>query len=168
MSPAYWCPRARRCRTYRLCCLRWQLRRKNSDGRNRDDISAPTGWAEERTAAFTFSQNTPAQFLPVWVWIIPIMVGSWALWPLWAVLWSVVKMFMRDATAVHIHSDRKGLSKERQKKIAQDHRADDHEEQQTISCPHPVPPLPTPDAENYMNNTDCKNKSILREQKGLL
>lgn len=38
---------------------------------------------------------------------------------------------MRDATAMHHHADSKALRKERQKKIAQGHAEDDHEEEQT-------------------------------------
>lgn len=30
----------------------------------------------------------------MWLWIIPIMVGLYALWPLWAILWSVVKIVL--------------------------------------------------------------------------
>ena len=38
---------------------------------------------------------------------------------------------MRDVTTTHQHSDRKALRKEREKKIALGHKADDHEEEQT-------------------------------------
>ena len=38
---------------------------------------------------------------------------------------------VRDATAMHHHADSKALRKERQKKIAQGHAEDDHEEEQT-------------------------------------
>ena len=37
---------------------------------------------------------------------------------------------MRDATAMHQHTDKKALRKEREKKIAMGHKADDHEEEQ--------------------------------------
>lgn len=30
-----------------------------------------------------------------WLWIIPILVGLYALWPLWATLWSVVKPLLQ-------------------------------------------------------------------------
>lgn len=30
-----------------------------------------------------------------WLWIIPILVGLYALWPLWAVLWSVVSPLLQ-------------------------------------------------------------------------
>ena len=36
-----------------------------------------------------------------------------------------------DATTRHYHADSKTLRKEQQKKIAQGHAADDHEEEQT-------------------------------------
>ena len=38
---------------------------------------------------------------------------------------------VRDATTTHYHADSKALRKERQKKIAQGHAEDDHEEEQT-------------------------------------
>lgn len=38
---------------------------------------------------------------------------------------------MRDATAIHGHADRKTLRREREKKIALGHKADDHEDEQT-------------------------------------
>ena len=38
---------------------------------------------------------------------------------------------VRDVTTTHQHSDRKALRKEREKKIALGHKADDHEEEQT-------------------------------------
>ena len=38
---------------------------------------------------------------------------------------------MRDATTTHQHTDKKTLRKEREKKIALGHKADDHEEEQT-------------------------------------
>lgn len=38
---------------------------------------------------------------------------------------------MRDAATIHQHTDRKLLQKEREKKIALDHKEDDHEEQET-------------------------------------
>ena len=38
---------------------------------------------------------------------------------------------VRDATTIHRYSDRKALRKEREKKIALGHKADDHEEEQT-------------------------------------
>ena len=38
---------------------------------------------------------------------------------------------MRDATAIHGHTDRKTLRREREKKIALGHKADDHEDEQT-------------------------------------
>ena len=37
---------------------------------------------------------------------------------------------MRDATTMHQHTDKKALRKEREKKIAMVHKADDHEEEQ--------------------------------------
>ena len=37
---------------------------------------------------------------------------------------------MRDATTMHHHGDKKALRKEREKKIAMGHKADDHEEEQ--------------------------------------
>ena len=37
---------------------------------------------------------------------------------------------VRDATTTHQHGDRKALRKEREKKIAMGHKADDHEEEQ--------------------------------------
>lgn len=30
-----------------------------------------------------------------WLWVIPILVGLYALWPLWAVLWSVVSSLLQ-------------------------------------------------------------------------
>ncbi len=30
-----------------------------------------------------------------WLWIIPILVGLYALWPLWAILWSVVSSLLQ-------------------------------------------------------------------------
>lgn len=38
---------------------------------------------------------------------------------------------VRDATAIHGHADRKTLRREREKKIALGHKADDHEDEQT-------------------------------------
>ena len=38
---------------------------------------------------------------------------------------------MRDATAMHRHTDRKVLLRERELKIAMGHREDDHEEELT-------------------------------------
>ncbi|MFQ8758999.1 MAG: hypothetical protein ACLSAF_05710 [Intestinimonas sp.] len=61
------------------------------------------------------------------------LVGTVALSGPYSGAWPRCSSHERCATTVHIHSDRKGLSKERQKKIVQGHRADDHEEQQTIS-----------------------------------
>ena len=37
---------------------------------------------------------------------------------------------VRDATTTHHHGDKKALRKEREKKIAMGHKADDHEEEQ--------------------------------------
>ena len=37
---------------------------------------------------------------------------------------------VRDATTTHQHTDKKALRKEREKKIAMGHKADDHEEKQ--------------------------------------
>ena len=37
---------------------------------------------------------------------------------------------VRDATTTHQHTDKKALRKEREKKIAMGHKADDHEEEQ--------------------------------------
>ena len=38
---------------------------------------------------------------------------------------------MRDATTISQHTDRKALRLEQEKKIALDHKEDDHEEEQT-------------------------------------
>lgn len=32
-----------------------------------------------------------------WLWAIPILVGLYALWPLWAVLWSVVRPLLQPS-----------------------------------------------------------------------
>ena len=37
---------------------------------------------------------------------------------------------VKDATTTHQHTDKKALRKEREKKIAMGHKADDHEEEQ--------------------------------------
>lgn len=37
---------------------------------------------------------------------------------------------VRDATTIHQHGDKKALRREREKKIAMGHKADDHEEEQ--------------------------------------
>ena len=37
---------------------------------------------------------------------------------------------VRDAATMHQHGDRKALRREREKKIAMGHKADDHEEEQ--------------------------------------
>ena len=31
-----------------------------------------------------------------WLWVIPILVGLYALWPLWAILWSVVRLLLQQ------------------------------------------------------------------------
>lgn len=30
-----------------------------------------------------------------WLWVIPILVGLYALWPLWAILWNVVRLLLQ-------------------------------------------------------------------------
>ena len=32
----------------------------------------------------------------VWLWVIPILVGLYALWPLWAILWNVVRLLFQQ------------------------------------------------------------------------
>ena len=40
--------------------------------------------------------SLPKLYLPkAWLWGIPILVGLYALWPLWAVLWSVVSSLLQ-------------------------------------------------------------------------
>lgn len=39
--------------------------------------------------------NLPRPSL-AWLWAIPILVGLYALWPLWAVLWSVVSPLLQS------------------------------------------------------------------------
>ena len=31
-----------------------------------------------------------------WLWVIPILVGVYALWPLWAILWNVVRPLLQQ------------------------------------------------------------------------
>lgn len=31
-----------------------------------------------------------------WLWVIPILVALYALWPLWAILWSVVRLLLQQ------------------------------------------------------------------------
>lgn len=31
-----------------------------------------------------------------WLWVIPILVGLYALWPLWAILWRVVRLLLQQ------------------------------------------------------------------------
>lgn len=31
-----------------------------------------------------------------WLWVIPILVALYALWPLWAILWSVVRLLFQQ------------------------------------------------------------------------
>lgn len=58
------------------------------------------------------------------------------LWVVWSELGHALERGegpapVRDATTTHYHADSKALRKERQKKIAQGHAEDDHEEEQT-------------------------------------
>ena len=95
-----------------------------------DNLSTPTGWEEERAAAF--AQDTPAQAITHVAMDHPdygrVVRSVAALGH--AVERSQDAPPVRDATVVQGHSDRKALSKERQKKIAMGHRPDDQENQQ--------------------------------------
>lgn len=45
--------------------------------------------------------SLPKMHLPkprlAWLWAIPILVALYALWPLWAVLWSVVRLLLQPS-----------------------------------------------------------------------
>ena len=102
---------------------------------------AETGWEKERAAFFSAqdqtSQTTPAVHLleppaagangPVADWGCAVgglvQLGK-------AVECSSDAAPVRDATTTHQHTDKKALRKERKKKIAMGHKADDHEEEQ--------------------------------------
>lgn len=92
-----------------------------------DDLSTPTGWEEERAEAFAPAQAVThvAMDHPDYGRLVRSV----------AALGSALERGqgvppVRDSTAVQGHGDRKALSKERQKKIAQGHKPDDHENQQ--------------------------------------
>lgn len=90
--------------------------------------AAPTGWEEERAAAFS-AQATPAHAQP------GVALGHPGFGGVGHSLVRLGHALERDQSPAPTapmtgHSDRKALAKERAKKIAQGHRPDDHEEQQ--------------------------------------
>lgn len=97
-----------------------------------DPPSAGTGWEEERTALFS-AGHSPAPALTGMAAAPGDAVG---------IAGAVVRLGralersggtvpMKDATTAPRHADSKTLRKERQKKIALGHKADDHEDEQT-------------------------------------
>ena len=70
---------------------------------------------------------------PTWA---VLLMGTAALLLLWwglGTVWSSLSLLslVMDSTTMHPHTDKKTLRKKQQKKIAQGHAEDDHEEEQT-------------------------------------
>lgn len=92
--------------------------------------AAPTGWEQERAAAFS------AQAVPTHA-VSGMALGHPGLGGVGHSLVRLGHALERNQPTVPTapvtgHSDRKALAKERRKKIAQGHRPNDHEEQQTM------------------------------------
>lgn len=95
-----------------------------------------TGWEEEREAFFSSALSVPKD--PYLAYVVAASPG-WG-----GVAGSVVQLGkalergadpvpVRDSTTMPSHIDRKQRAKEREKKIALGHKADDHEERQSYS-----------------------------------
>ncbi len=98
-----------------------------------DQETAKTGWEAERAALFSAANRAPGD--PA---VPPHSAADPDVWGRLA--GDVVQLGralehtqsappIKDTTTPPAHSDRKALAKERQKKIAQGHKADDHEDQ---------------------------------------
>lgn len=90
--------------------------------------AVPTGWEEERLAAFT-TQDTPAQTQAGMAVGHPDPGG--VIRSVAALGHTLERGQPPAPVPVTGHSDRKALSQEQRKKISLGHKADDHEEQQT-------------------------------------
>lgn len=57
-------------------------------------------WQEQAGRKKDWQLSLPKVHLPrprlAWLWIIPILVGLYALWPLWGILWSVVRLLLHQ------------------------------------------------------------------------
>lgn len=119
----------------------------DTDGRTAESGEASgaderTGWEAERKAFFS-AQYQVAQTESAVHSVDQSAVGTGGPGADWAgAMGSVVQLGnalergqgpapVKDATTTHYHADSKALRKERQKKIAQGHAEDDHEEEQT-------------------------------------
>ena len=119
----------------------------DTDGRTAESGEASganerTGWETEREAFFS-AQHQAAQTESAVHSMGQSAVGSGSPGADWAgAVGGMVQLGhalergegpapVRDATTTHYHADSKALRKERQKKIAQGHAEDDHEEEQT-------------------------------------
>lgn len=95
-----------------------------------------TGWEKERAAAFTAAQDTPAGTAHGYTQGSgPYADGLGRVGDSLIHLGHRLEQSAETApgpTPVTGHGDRKALAKERAKKIAQGHKPDDHEEQQTM------------------------------------
>ena len=119
----------------------------DADGRTAESGEASganerTGWEVEREAFFS-AQHQAAQTESAGHSMDQSAVGAGGPGADWAgAVGGVVQLGhalehgqgpapVKDATTTHYHADSKALRKERQKKIAQGHAEDDHEEEQT-------------------------------------
>ena len=102
---------------------------------------AETGWEKERAAFFSAQDQTSQTTLAVHL-LEPPAAGADGPGVDWGRAVGGLVQFgktlehdahadpVRDATTTHHHGDKKALRKEREKKIAMGHKADDHEEEQ--------------------------------------
>lgn len=100
-----------------------------------------TGWEKERVAFFSAQDQTSQTTLAVHL-LEPPAAGADGPGVDWGRAVGGLVQFgktlehdahadpVRDATTTHHHGDKKALRKEREKKIAMGHKADDHEEEQ--------------------------------------
>lgn len=106
---------------------------KCCNGTDSDSPHAGTGWEEERTALFA---KAPTARAPQALDSVANSAGN----PV-RIAGSLVQLGralersdgvvpMKDATTIHGHADSKTLRREREKKIALGHKADDHEDEQ--------------------------------------
>lgn len=101
-----------------------------------DSPSARTGWEVEREAFLSAKHQTvqAASAAPGWSDVGSPADGAGGVAPALVSLGRRLEQSqsvepVRDSTTMHHHTDSKTLRKERQKKIAQGHAPDDHEEQ---------------------------------------
>lgn len=108
--------------------------RSTGAGDDTDSEDDTTGWEEERAALFSAAHSYTQYSIQSQAAVDP---GSFA-----GVIGSMVQFgraveraeytpVVRDSTTMRIRTDSKALKKERQKKIAQGHARDDHEDEQT-------------------------------------